>query len=381
VYDYGKDNEPPATPSNLHASNIDTSSFELSWDEPYDNFDGVEKYKFFINGNYEGLSYSNSAIIDVDNDCKTYSVQVSAVDVAGNESEMSEPISVTTHFNEPSLDIDGSSNTLCNNSTRNFTTEDYESASYLWNAGNGITLNSQYMPSTSVTGTGSYAGGSYIEVTRTFHKTCPNGNAESTVRKNFHVSQTPIQPEIHVPVEPVYGYADAMFWASSEPDDVTYEWEVYGGNIIGYADNNAEVFVEPTVCPSNPPRTPQIHLKARANNGCGTTSFTSRFVDVTCKDGPINPLSIYPNPADNQLTVAVEEEKALYGKTWNNAEKYQARADYSYYLYDLNHQLVKQYKRERNTLQINTTDLKEGFYILHVVKGDKTWKAKVEIRH
>jgi hypothetical protein len=102
---------------------------------------------------------------------------------------------------------------------------------------------------------------------------------------------------------------------------------------------------------------------------------------VTCKDGPINPLSIYPNPADNQLTVAVEEEKALYGKTWNNAEKYQARADYSYYLYDLNHQLVKQYKRERNTLQINTTDLKEGFYILHVVKGDKTWKAKVEIRH
>ncbi len=88
------DTEPPSTPTNLVASNITSTSLDISWDASTDNV-GVYRYRLYTNGgggrDINGLTATVSGLTPGE----TYSFTVLALDAAGNQSEQSEPLVVT----------------------------------------------------------------------------------------------------------------------------------------------------------------------------------------------------------------------------------------------------------------------------------------------
>ena len=89
------DTEAPSVPMNLQAGNVDSSSADLSWDASTDNT-GVTGYKVYQDGaEIAELSSTNYTVVDLSSST-TYGFQVSALDAAGNESELSSEVSAST---------------------------------------------------------------------------------------------------------------------------------------------------------------------------------------------------------------------------------------------------------------------------------------------
>lgn len=92
------DTQAPTIPTNLSASNIATTSLDLSWNASTDNV-GVTGYDVYVdnvlNGSSTGTSYSITGLTAN----TTYSLTVSAKDAAGNSSAQSSALSVTTATN------------------------------------------------------------------------------------------------------------------------------------------------------------------------------------------------------------------------------------------------------------------------------------------
>ncbi len=89
------DNSPPSAPMNVVASNIGSTSFDLSWDPSSDNV-GVASYRVFVSGvAVQSVNTTSTSITGLASG-QTYAVLVTALDAAGNESGRSTEISVTT---------------------------------------------------------------------------------------------------------------------------------------------------------------------------------------------------------------------------------------------------------------------------------------------
>ncbi len=89
------DVESPSVPTTLTSTDITETGFTVSWTASIDNI-GVTGYEVYLNNvlitTVTGLSYSFTGLTDG----TAYSVTVKAIDDAGNKSESSDPISVTT---------------------------------------------------------------------------------------------------------------------------------------------------------------------------------------------------------------------------------------------------------------------------------------------
>jgi len=121
-----------------------------------------------------------------------------------------------------------------------------------------------------------------------------------TIRKDgLHASNEPSNVQIHVPVEPIFGEVEAMVWASSDPGDESYDWQVSGGTIISETGSEMTLIAD---CPSRR----GITIGLKAINDCGESSWIYKNVDVDCNGG-INPLSILPNPADGYVDVTIDQ--------------------------------------------------------------------------
>jgi chitodextrinase len=86
---------PPSTPSNLIATSVRPASVSLSWNAASDDV-GVARYRVFRDdisiSTPTGTTYSNSSL----SDNTTYAYRVAAIDAAGNESPVSDQITVKT---------------------------------------------------------------------------------------------------------------------------------------------------------------------------------------------------------------------------------------------------------------------------------------------
>ncbi|MEM9325998.1 MAG: fibronectin type III domain-containing protein [Bacteroidota bacterium] len=79
------DTEAPSTPTNLAASNVGPTSFDVSWTASTDNI-GVTGYSVYINGALAGSTASNSYSFSGLSPASSYTVAVEANDAAGNTS-------------------------------------------------------------------------------------------------------------------------------------------------------------------------------------------------------------------------------------------------------------------------------------------------------
>lgn len=98
------DKLPPSVPINLVASDIDTTSFTLSWDASTDNV-AVEGYRVYKDGVLYGHTSVPSMSITGLTASTSYSMTVEAYDAALNGSEASSALAVTTLQNTPTVVI------------------------------------------------------------------------------------------------------------------------------------------------------------------------------------------------------------------------------------------------------------------------------------
>ncbi len=89
------DTQAPTTPANLTASNVTTSSVDLSWSAATDNV-GVTGYNVYQDGFLVATVANTNTTIAGLSASTNYVFQVSAVDAAGNESNLTSNLGVTT---------------------------------------------------------------------------------------------------------------------------------------------------------------------------------------------------------------------------------------------------------------------------------------------
>lgn len=93
----GNDTEPPTAPSNLAASNIESTTLTLNWNASNDNV-GVTNYNIYRNNNMVGQTGNSNTTYNVAGltASTAYNFYVRALDAAGNISGNSNTINVTT---------------------------------------------------------------------------------------------------------------------------------------------------------------------------------------------------------------------------------------------------------------------------------------------
>lgn len=89
------DSEKPTAPAGVVSSEVTETSFKISWTASTDNT-GVTGYELFLDGTLKSTYTSTSAIISGLVPGKKYKITVKAKDAAGNISDASEPLEVTT---------------------------------------------------------------------------------------------------------------------------------------------------------------------------------------------------------------------------------------------------------------------------------------------
>lgn len=90
-----EDTEKPTAPTNLASTTITSSSVSLTWTAATDNV-GVNRYDIYVDNTYNTTVYSNNGTISGLNPSTTYSFYAVAKDAAGNKSDNSTAIEVTT---------------------------------------------------------------------------------------------------------------------------------------------------------------------------------------------------------------------------------------------------------------------------------------------
>ncbi len=91
----GDDTQAPTAPTNLAASNITTTTVDLSWSASTDNV-GVTEYQVLQDGSVLGTVTGTSASIDNLTPATSYTYTVKALDAAGNISAASNAVTITT---------------------------------------------------------------------------------------------------------------------------------------------------------------------------------------------------------------------------------------------------------------------------------------------
>lgn len=96
------DNTPPTAPVLQNPSQVSFSSFALNWQNSTDNSGTVQEYIIYLNSVEQQRTSQNNAIVAGLSELTNYSIQVSALDPSGNESERSNTVSTTTTEAPPS---------------------------------------------------------------------------------------------------------------------------------------------------------------------------------------------------------------------------------------------------------------------------------------
>ena len=93
--DEGVDNSPPTIPQGLKANDIGRNDVSLSWNPATDNT-AVSGYNIYANGLRKATVSTTGYVLDKLNYGTTYNITVTAFDAAGNESEESSILKITT---------------------------------------------------------------------------------------------------------------------------------------------------------------------------------------------------------------------------------------------------------------------------------------------
>jgi subtilisin family serine protease len=119
-------------------------------------------------------------------------------------------------------------------------------------------------------------------------------------------------------------------------------------------------------------------IQAKITTECGIAWSEPFYVNPYQEEDPWEDYymySLYPNPSDNELTVEyVGKDKSVKGPI---------KKEVSVLLLDAKAQILKSGSTgsDKNKITINTADVAEGTYYLHIKEGKKVYKRQILIKH
>ncbi|MFD2731567.1 T9SS type A sorting domain-containing protein, partial [Pedobacter alpinus] len=111
-------------------------------------------------------------------------------------------------------------------------------------------------------------------------------------------------------------------------------------------------------------------FQIRAIGACGTSDWVETEVeslDCSMNNYRTGNFNIYPNPANNELNLEFQN--------YSNTREIKILNDKGDIL------ISSQTKKGEKTLKLNTKDLKNGTYYLHITDGKETIKKQIIIAH
>lgn len=133
--------------------------------------------------------------------------------------------------------------------------------------------------------------------------------------------------------------------------------------------------ITPLPAYSGPTRQYQIRVRV-INNPCASGDWTYSFFEYV--DCGYSPWKVFPNPADEILTVSFDIGRAAN----DSIPKRNSLSSFSVILYDSGgreHQKAE--SRNGEDIHLDTNDLPEGTYFVHIHKDNEVEKRQVVIRH
>jgi chitodextrinase len=231
----GNDTQPPSAPSNLSASNTTSNSTTLTWNSSNDNV-GVTQYQIRQNNQTTGTVGGNTTTYNAAGltPSTTYSFSIVAVDAAGNISQPSNTIQVTTSAggggdNQPPS---APSNLSASNTTSNSTTLN-------WNASNDNVGVTQYQIRRNDQNIGNVSGN-----TTTYNATGLNASTNYSFNVvALDAAGNISQPSNTVQITTTSGGGNAVPYTSLNANLPSIDWQarnIYSSGVVGIgtAPNN-----------------------------------------------------------------------------------------------------------------------------------------------
>src|SRR6056297_2993543 len=321
----GEDTQAPTAPTSLASSNVTQTSVDLNWNASTDNV-GVTGYDVYQNGSLLGSVENNSANITGLTAGTTYNYYVKAKDAAGNVSGASNTISVTTL----SDNVD-----YCQSQGNN--------SSYEW-----IDLVELNELSNATGNDGGYAD--YTSMTATVSRA-----AEQTIYISCGFSGSSYTEYWHVWIDWDHsGTFDAdeemVSGSSSSADKLSATFTVPSDAQLGTTRMRVTMKYNAAATACESFSYGEVEDYTINVTTAGSYAFTS-FTDATelSNEMPTD-INVYPNPASDIITVAVENGKRV--STIN--------------IYNMIGSIMKVVELNGNQKEIDISELPAGSYIISV---------------
>jgi len=281
----GPVDNPPTAPSNLTASNITTSSINLSWTASTDD-NSVAGYDVYQNGSLLTTTTSTSYSVTGLNDATTYSFYVIAKDDANQESSASNTINVTTDE-----EVDDQAPTTPSSLTASNVTE--TSVDLTWNASTdnvGVTGYDVYQDGSlysTVTGTAVAVSGLTASTTYSFYVVAKDAAGNISSASNTINATTDEAVDTQAPTAPsslsasnITETSVDLSWNASTDNVAVTGYDVYqDGSLYSTLTGTA-------VAVSGLTASTTYSFYVVAKDAAGNTSSASNTINVTTDDAP-----------------------------------------------------------------------------------------------
>jgi subtilisin family serine protease/chitodextrinase len=321
------DTEAPTAPTNLASSNVTESSVDLTWDASSDNV-GVDHYTVFKDGSSVGTTSNTSYSVTGLNAGTTYTFTVKAEDAAGNVSDASNAIDVTTNESSVSYCSSNGENTnyewidlvelgsISNSTGADGGYADYTNLSTDLTTGSNVTI---YVSA-------GFASSSYTEYWHVWIDFDQNGTFESDeeVVSGSSSSADKLSASFDVPTDATTGQTRmrvTMKYNSAATPCETFNYGEVEDYTVNITNSTSNYYLADE---SN---------ATKLNNSDAETGIT-----------------VYPNPANENITLNIKS----------------GERNTSVSIYNTNGNLIKTVPMKSSERQINIAELPEGTYILKV---------------
>jgi hypothetical protein len=172
--------------------------------------------------------------------------------------------------------------------------------------------------------------------------------------------------------------SDYVFWV--QPPAIqgvnNYLWTIKPGAGTIYDGQGTSTIMVETADITN---SISFYISVKVANNCGWSGVLTRNGTI---DGGIGPLSIYPNPATESVTLSLgtsTESTTSFLSLNNGAESIteSSLVDYDVQIWNERAGLVKTLKFHQPTLQIPLTGFTKGMYFIHIISDGKTIQKQI----